>query len=222
MMRLLRVARKDRCFCVNYVFLKQPVAMPITEDAAAGEFSATPKIEFIDTPGKPNRNVRILEDFTFTQANNGTVWDAPLGSLVDGASIPRVLWTLVGSPFTGDYVYASIVHDVACDTRTRRWRDTHYMFYLACLAGGTRPGRAKLMYLAVRNFGPRWPQPVPQPIEQLAFSSLVAENALGLAAAPVNSPEHQLRYLQRAQAYVAAHGDAASIEAIDVHASSLA
>ena len=194
--------------------------MPITEDPAAGEFSATPKIEFIDTPGAPNRNVRVIEDFTFTQANNGTVWEAPSGSLVNGASIPRVLWTLVGSPFTGDYVYASIVHDVACEARTRPWRDTHYMFYLACLAGGTRPGRAKLMYLAVRNFGPRWPQPVPA--EQLAFSSFVAKNPLGLAATSFDSHAHQLHYLQRAQAYVAAHGDAASIEAIDVHASRLA
>ena len=200
--------------------------MPITEDAAAGEFSATPKIEFIDTPGAPNRNVRVLEDFTFTQANDGTVWQAPSGSIVNGASIPRVLWTLVGSPFTGDYVYASIVHDVACDTRTRPWRDTHYMFYLACLAGGTRPGRAKLMYLAVRNFGPRWPMPVPmpvpQPVEELAFSSIVSESALALAAVPSASPAHQLHYMQRAQAYVAAHGDTASIEAIDVHASRLA
>ena len=196
--------------------------MPITEDATAGEFSATPKIEFIDTPGAPNRNVRVIEDFTFTQANDGTVWEAPSGSIVNGASIPRVLWTLVGSPFTGDYVYASIVHDVACDTRTRPWRDTHYMFYLACLAGGTRPGRAKLMYLAVRNFGPRWPVPAPQTTEQLAFSSLVSENAFGLITGPFSTPEYQLHYLQRAQAYVAAHGDAASIEAIDVHASRLA
>ncbi|MGI4863531.1 MAG: DUF1353 domain-containing protein [Janthinobacterium lividum] len=161
--------------------------------------------------------------FYFTQATDGTVWEAPSGSIVNGASIPRVLWTLVGSPFTGDYVYASIVHDVACDTRTRPWRDTHYMFYLACLAGGTRPGRAKLMYLAVRNFGPRWPVPAPvsQPAEQLAFNSLVSENVVGLNTGPFSSPEHQLHYLQRAQAYVAAHGDAASIEAIDVHASRL-
>ncbi|RZK23594.1 MAG: DUF1353 domain-containing protein [Hymenobacter sp.] len=198
--------------------------MPITEDAAAGEFSATPKIDFIDTPGAPNRNVRVMEDFTFTQATDGTAWEAPSGSIVNGASIPRVLWSLVGSPFTGDYVYASIVHDVACDTRARPWRDTHYMFYLACLAGGTRPGRAKLMYLAVRNFGPRWPQPAPVPAaaEQLAFSALVAENPIETFAAPFSSHAQQLRYLQRAQAYIAAHGDAASIEAIDVHASRLA
>jgi hypothetical protein len=190
--------------------------MAFTDNPSAGEFSATPKIEFIDTPGAPNRDVRVLEDFAFTEADTGVVWEAPAGSIVNGASIPRVLWTLVGSPFTGDYVYASIVHDVACDTRTRPWRDTHFMFYQACLAGGTRPGRAKLMYLAVRNFGPRWPQPVPS--EQLAFSALAQERGVGLPAGPPASHAQQARYLQRAQAYLAAHGDDASIEAIDVYA----
>jgi hypothetical protein len=197
--------------------------MPITEDPTAGEFSGTPKIEFIDTPGAPNREVRVIEDFTFTEAADGTVWEAPSGSLVDGASIPRVLWSLVGSPFTGDYVYASIVHDVACDARTRPWRATHYMFYQACLAGGTRRGRAKLMYLAVRNFGPRWPEPQPQPepVEQLAFSAFVREDFMGLPApaSPASSLASQLHYLRRAQEYLTRHGDDTSIEAIDVYAS---
>lgn len=190
--------------------------MPITEDPTAGEFSATPKIEFIDTPGAPNRDVRVLADFSFTEADTGRVWVAPSGSIVNGASIPRVLWSLVGSPFTGDYVYASIVHDVACEVRTQPWRATHYMFYQACLAGGTRRGRAKLLYLAVRNFGPRWPQPVPS--EQLAFSALVQEKGVGRRAGPPASREQQARYVRRAQAYLAAHGDKASLEAIDVYA----
>ena len=196
--------------------------MPLTEDPSAGVFSNTPKIEFIDTPGVPNRNVRIIDDFTFTEAANGTVWDAPAGSLVDGASIPRVLWTLVGSPFTGDYVYASIVHDVACDTRRRPWRDTHYMFYLACLAGGTRRGRAKLMYLAVRNFGPRWPapdaQPALEPAGQLSFSVVALARVPDAPFSPFVPYDAQLRYLRRAQAYLATHGDGASLEAIDIYA----
>ena len=199
--------------------------MPITEDPTAGVFSDTPKIEFIDTPNAPNRNVRVIDDFTFTEAANGTVWEAPSGSLVDGASIPRVLWSLVGSPFTGDYVYGSIVHDVACDTRTRPWRDTHYMFYLACLAGGTKRGRAKLMYLAVRNFGPRWPAPdapvvpVAQPAGQLAFSMVALAGEKPVAPfSPFVPYESQLRYLRRAQAYLATHGENVSLEAIDIYA----
>lgn len=188
--------------------------MPFTDDSAAGSFSAPPKIELIDTPGIPNRNVRVIEDFTFTEADNAAVWAAPSGSIVDGASIPRVLWSFVGSPFTGDYVYASIVHDVACDARTRPWRDVHYMFYQACLAGGTTRLRAKLMYLAVRNFGPRWPDP--SPAEHFSFGMRASTV---LAAGPAISAEGQARYLRRAQAYLAAHGAQASIEATDVYAS---
>jgi hypothetical protein len=124
-------------------------------------------------------------------------------------------------------VYGSIVHDVACDTRRRPWRDTHYMFYLACLAGGTRRGRAKLMYLAVRNFGPRWPAPAPEPASepapvaegQLAFSALARVGEPAPPFSPFVRYEAQLRYLHRAQAYLAAHGESASLEAIDIYAS---
>lgn len=191
--------------------------MPFSDDPAAGVFSAAPKIEFIDTPAVPNRNVRVLEDFTFTQASDGSVWDAPAGSIVDGASIPQVLWSFVGSPFTGDYFYASIVHDVACDARTRPWRTVHYMFYQACLAGGTTRLRAKLMYLAVRNFGPRWPDASPS----AHFSFGVRAHDLA-AAAQRNATvdyESQVRYLRRAQEYLDTHGSRASIEATDVYAS---
>ena len=196
--------------------------MPFTDDPTAGEFSATPKIEFIDTPGAPNRTVRVIEDFTFTEAATGTVWQAPSGSLVDGASIPRVLWTLVGSPFTGDYFYASIVHDVACQLRSRPWPEVHYMFYLACLAGGTKRGRAKYMYLAVRNFGPHWPAPSPLAPKTAVFESQA--NLLLLEEAPVPTARRarqeleQERYLLRAQHYLATHGEDAPLEAIDEYA----
>jgi hypothetical protein len=191
--------------------------MPFTEDPAAGVFSGTPKLEFIDTPAAPNRNVRVIEDFTFTRADDGSVWDAPRGSLVDGASIPQVLWSFVGSPFTGDYVYASIVHDVACQARTRPWRDVHYMFYLACLAGGTARLRAKLMYLAVRNFGPHWPDP--SATEHFSFGMRARDVLATEPNGPALSRASQERYLQRAQTYLATHGAAASIEATDVYAS---
>jgi hypothetical protein len=142
--------------------------MVITADPTAGVFSGAPRLEFIDTPGAPNRRVVVFENFSFTEAATGTVWAVPSGSFVNGASIPRVFWTLAGSPFTGDYVYASLVHDVACLTRTRCWQDTHRMFYLACLAGGVHRVWAKLLYLVVRTFGPRWPAPVNVPPPGLA------------------------------------------------------
>ncbi len=189
--------------------------MPFSEDPAFGSFSDTPKIEFINTPGAPNRRVRLLEAFSYTDPE-GVVWDAPKDSLVDGASIPRALWTAVGSPFDGDYFYASIVHDTACDRRDRPWRDVHYMFYRACRAGGTSPGKAKIMYLAVRNFGPRWPQPG----AKLAHESFgLRTQALMVPVGDAIEPVSQQEYIQRAQHYLATHGDDAPLEAIDVYAS---
>ena len=36
----------------------------------------------------------------------------PYGFISDGASIPKFVWSIVGSPWTGRYVQAAVVHDV--------------------------------------------------------------------------------------------------------------
>lgn len=97
----------------------------------------------------------VLEYFEYV-APDGTKWGVPEGTLTDGASIPQVLWSLVGSPFTGNYIKAAVVHDYYCDTKTRPWQEVHRAFYHGMLAGGEDAGRAKLMYLAVYYRGPRW------------------------------------------------------------------
>jgi hypothetical protein len=67
-----------------------------------------------------------------------------------------VLWSVAGSPYTGEYRNASVVHDVACVKRDHSWQDVHRMFYEACRAGGVGEQKAKLMYAAVYHFGPKW------------------------------------------------------------------
>jgi len=102
--------------------------------------------------------MQMLADFSFTDPA-GAVWLTPKKYIVDGASIPRALWTLVGSPYTGDYRRASIVHDKACDdasgnTTARRKADR--MFYHACRAGGCSIQEATLLYIGV-IMGGVWP-----------------------------------------------------------------
>lgn len=75
---------------------------------------------------------------------------------VDGASIPRAFWSVIGGPFEGRYRNASVVHDVYCDSQERPWREVHRMFYEACRCGGASAVKSKLMYYAVYHFGPRW------------------------------------------------------------------
>jgi len=115
-----------------------------------GHFSGEPRTEWLTEPG-PDRRMVLLEPMSYTDPA-GRVWPAPKGSVVDGASIPRALWTLVGSPYTGDYRRASIVHDVATDPAgpnvDRRAADR--MFFHACLTGGCPLREAILLYIGVR------------------------------------------------------------------------
>lgn len=99
-----------------------------------------------------DRRMRLLAAFRFTDPS-GKVWDAPAESLVDGASIPRALWSLVGSPYTGEYRRASVVHDIACDragSNREERRAADRMFYRACRAGGCSVRESSLLYLGVR------------------------------------------------------------------------
>jgi hypothetical protein len=101
------------------------------------------------------RMMTLVENFTYIDPV-AKRWSAPAGSVVNGASIPRAFWTLIGGPFEGEYRNASVVHDVACEQMLENWADVHCMFYQACLCGGVASTKAKLMYWAVYRFGPRW------------------------------------------------------------------
>jgi Protein of unknown function (DUF1353) len=127
-----------------------------------GTFSGEPKTQWLTDPNQPDRNMRLLEDFSFTDPT-GKKWMTPKDYVVDGASIPQALWTTVGSPYTGDYRRASIVHDKACDDAVndpaaRRAADR--MFYQACRAGGCSIEQATLLYIGVR-IGGVWPHILP-------------------------------------------------------------
>jgi hypothetical protein len=116
-----------------------------------GSFSGEPSTRWL-TEEPPDRKMELLEDFSFTDPA-GKIWSAPAGYKVDGASIPRPLWSLVGSPYTGDYRRASIVHDKACDDAhgnvTAR-READRMFFHACRVGGCTRREAIILYLGVR------------------------------------------------------------------------
>jgi len=94
----------------------------------------------------------------FEDSMQGVVWTAPKAALVDGASIPKIFWSLLSGPYEGLYRDASVNHDYETCVKERPWRKVHRMFYYAIRAQGETPARAKLMYLAVWHFGPRWPQ----------------------------------------------------------------
>lgn len=116
-----------------------------------GHFSnEDPQTQWCTEPG-PDRNMTLVRDFYFDDLKKK--WNVPGGYSIDGASIPRALWTAVGSPYTGDYRRASIPHDKAChdavgNPAARLAADR--MFYHACRAGGCSVAEATLLYLGVR------------------------------------------------------------------------
>jgi hypothetical protein len=97
----------------------------------------------------------LLGEFGFSDRRN-VIWMVPQGTQVDGASIPQALWSIIGSPLTGKYVEASVIHDYYCDVRARPWKHVHQVFYEAMLVSGVSELRAKVMYAAVYFAGPRW------------------------------------------------------------------
>jgi Protein of unknown function (DUF1353) len=116
-----------------------------------GRFSGQPQTLWLTEPST-DRRMTLVQAFSFWDPMNKE-WRAPASYVVDGASIPRALWAVVGSPYTGDYRRASIVHDTACDeagddAKARRAADR--MFYHACRAGGCSIIEATLLYIGVR------------------------------------------------------------------------
>ena len=101
------------------------------------------------------RNMTVLTELRYTDPK-GEVWVAPPGSVTDGASIPRSLWSITGGPFEGKYRNASILHDVAYDQHNRPWQECDRMFYNACRCSGVGAVEAKTMYYALYKFGHHW------------------------------------------------------------------
>jgi hypothetical protein len=101
------------------------------------------------------RKLKLLNDYRFRDPQN-QIWTAPNGWTVDGASIPRPLWSLIGGPLEGPYRNASVIHDYYCDTKTKTWQDTHLAFYNGMRAAGVGEIKAEAMYYAVYKYGPRW------------------------------------------------------------------
>jgi len=118
-----------------------------------GQFSPGPDGRFVS--GAPRPKFRLLAAFGFRDPQ-GRVWEVPSGVEVDGASIPRAFWTVIGGPFEGNYLNASVVHDHYCRVRTRTAQDTHRTFYYGMRAMGVAEAQAKKMFWAVSTFGPKW------------------------------------------------------------------
>jgi endonuclease G len=101
------------------------------------------------------RTMTLMNELRYTDPK-GVVWIAPAGSVIDGASIPRALWSFMGGPFEGRYRNASVLHDVAYDQKNKPPAVVDRMFYDAMRCSGVGAAEAKTMYYALLRFGRHW------------------------------------------------------------------
>ena len=119
-----------------------------------GSFYGELKLRDISKSGEIS-SFELLEKFGYMD-RGGRKWEAPKGIIVNGASIPKPFWSVIGGPWSGAYKRASVIHDHFCETKSRHWKSVHRAFYDAMLDSGVGTATAKLMYFAVYRFGPRW------------------------------------------------------------------
>lgn len=83
----------------------------------------------------------------------------PKGFHTDGASIPRIFWTLIGGPNRACFMEASVLHDWLYVKRstplgpTVSQKEADDIFYGLLKKNKVHPFRSWLMWLAVRSAG---------------------------------------------------------------------
>jgi hypothetical protein len=102
-------------------------------------------------PVGQHRNMRLLSEVSFVDAS-GKEWGVPAGTVVDGATIPPAMWSVAGSPFTGNYRRASVIHDHYCETVTTGAEPVHRLFLDAMLLDGVPSAEANSKYVAVKLY----------------------------------------------------------------------
>jgi len=109
-------------------------------------FTKPLRIEDVD-----GRNFRLLESFIY-YTNKKEVICVPEGFITDFASIPRLFWSIIGSPI-GRYGKAAVVHDWLYHTQkySRKYADAIFLEAMAVL--GVNWLKRRTMWLAVRIGG---------------------------------------------------------------------
>ena len=91
------------------------------------------------------------------QFRTGGVWDVVVhvkpGFRTDGASIPRILWRVFGSPYDPDIFPAAIAHDALYRGEIVPRKDADIAFLRMMEKSGVPEKKRRLVYRGVRWFG---------------------------------------------------------------------
>lgn len=97
-----------------------------------------------------NKQWRLLAPFVY---NNFPIKiEVPIGFVTDGATIPKLVWSLVGSPWSGDYPKAAVIHDYGYHLQERSRKDVDDDFIEGMRILGVPLWKRRIMYRMVRTF----------------------------------------------------------------------
>ena len=106
-----------------------------------------------DLRADTRRNCYVLaEDYSCPLPSLSCRLVVKKGQPTDGASIPRIFWSVIGNPYEPDYSAAAFVHDCLYCSQLLQRRQADKVFYKILLST-TEKHKAKILYLAVRCFG---------------------------------------------------------------------
>lgn len=106
-----------------------------------------------------NLNVEIINENLFILSQDKTVESLGYSVTVkkgfdfDGASIPKWLWSIYGSPLNGNYVVASLIHDGLYASQKISKKISDKIFLDIMKQSNVGYIKRTSMYLAVKMFG---------------------------------------------------------------------
>ncbi|MCK5941814.1 MAG: DUF1353 domain-containing protein [Planctomycetes bacterium] len=172
------------------------IGCPCEPDAAWGRFDGHPQLRGVGD----GHEFQLLTPFTFVD-RTGVAWTAARFDdgpwTWNGASIPRSVWSFIGSPFKGCHQYPSILHDYLYQRRglgrfSREQVDRIY--YESLRAAGAGAVNASVQHFALRAFGVRWePSEPPAPPatleEQRAVLGMVKQRLIDATVLGAEPPD---------------------------------
>jgi uncharacterized protein DUF1353 len=125
----------------------------VTRESQVPRAVGTFDTRFLEEPGGDRSILVTRSNFRFIDSKHRRWTLRVSGRPLDGASIPRLLWTAVGGPFEGDHRIPSLLHDEAYATKRYPRDIADRMFYEALRYYGVNAIKARTMWFAVRVFG---------------------------------------------------------------------
>ena len=93
----------------------------------------------------------LMEDYIVVLPNLKILY-IKKGFIFDGASIPKLFWSIIGSPF-GKYTASALIHDALYASELLPREDADTIFINTMVYKGVNEDKRNAMYLAVDIFG---------------------------------------------------------------------